>query len=99
MKDMQFFGQINYLYFISVYKPAVGTLLILTFTIFEVGSIFDFAQLGISFEILSMRDFVRSGFFPFGILSVWDFVQFGICYELKGHGRTVETERNNRVTW
>ena len=40
--------------FISAYKPAVNTLLILIFSILEVGSI---------------RDFVHSGFCPFGILS------------------------------
>ena len=55
--------------FISAYKAAVSTLLVLTFSIFEVGSILDF---------------VHSGFFPFGILSnsgfcpIRDFVQFGI---------------------
>ena len=70
--------------FISAYKAAVSTLLVLTFSIFEVGSILDFIHSGFfPFGILS-----NSGFCPFGILSnlrfssIWDFVQFKILSNL-----------------
>ena len=52
MNFMQFFGRL----FISIS--------VLTFSIFEVGSI---------------QVFVFSGFFPFGILSIRDFVRSGFC--------------------
>ena len=63
------------LLYIRAYKPAVSTLLILTFSSFEVGTIPDFFQFGIlsNSGFCPIRDFV-----PFGILSILDFVQFGI---------------------
>ena len=73
----------------------MSTLLILTFSIFEVGEILDFACSGfVRFGILSNRDFVQCKIFfvrdfvKYGILSTSvfcphrDFVQFGILSTL-----------------
>ena len=65
----------------------MSTLLILTFSISEVGSILDFVHSGFCpFWILSnprfcpIRDFVQFGILLFGILPVLDFVQLEIFY-------------------
>ena len=57
--------------FIRAYKPAVSTLLLLTFSIFEVGLILDFCP----FWIFSIRDLSDSRFCP-----IRDFVQLGIFF-------------------
>ena len=65
----------------------MSTLLVLTFSIFDVGSILDYVQIEV---FLSIRDFVHSAFCPFGTLSfrdlsIWDFssiryfARFGFC--------------------
>ena len=82
--------------FTSAYKPAVSTLLILTFPVFEVDSILDFVQ----FVTFSNSGFCPIRFFPIRILSnsgfcpiqdfvnsefcpIRDFVQFGFLYNLR----------------
>ena len=77
MKDMQFCWQINYLYLlVLMIKPAVSTLLTLTFSIFDCGSILDFVQFG----ILSIRDFVQFGILSnSGFCPIRDFVRKGFC--------------------
>ena len=83
------FHKINH--FCSV-KPVVSTLLTLTFSIFDCGSILDFVQFGIlsNSGFCPIRNFAQFGilsnsafcpirdFAQFGILSIRDFVQFGI---------------------
>ena len=71
---------------ISAYKPAVSTLLILTLSIFKVGSMLDFVYSGFLYsrfclilnffrsELCPILDFFHSGFCPFRMLSVLDFV-------------------------
>ena len=83
IKDMQFCWPINHLYLLVLMcKPAVSTLLILTFSVFEVGWILDFAQFGFLFiqNFVQFRILSNSRFCPFGILSNSEFYSFGILF-------------------
>ena len=66
--------------FISAYKPAVSTLLILTLSIFEIGSVRDFVQ------FVSIRDLVQDPQWQnhisveLGVSSLCSYIRQNFCW-------------------